>query len=142
MSLEQENCIFCKIASGDSPAGKVYEDENTVAFLDIRPVNEGHTLVIPKEHFSRFEETPDDVLANLIKVSKKIGLALEEALDADGFNVIINNKPSAGEIISHTHIHVIPRFDTDGLANWQGSSYKDGEAQRVAEQIRKQIGSS
>lgn len=132
----QENCIFCQIVAEKTPAHKIYEDDAVVSFLDIRPVNQGHALVVPKAHTDRFEKTPDETLARLLPAAKKIGLALEKAMGADGFNIKINNGAAAGEIVSHTHVHVIPRFNTDGLANWPGTSYQEGEAEKTAEKIK------
>ena len=135
-NLHKEDCIFCQIVAGGTPAQKIYEDDAVVSFLDIRPVNEGHVLVVPRNHFDRFEETSDEVLTRLLPVAKKIGLALKKAVGADGFNIMINNGAAAGEIVSHTHVHVIPRSNTDGLANWPGESYKEGDAEKVAEKIK------
>jgi histidine triad (HIT) family protein len=132
----KEDCIFCQIVAGGTPAQKIYEDDTAISFLDIRPVNEGHALVVPKGHSDRFDETSDGTLSALLPVAKKIGLALKKAIGADGFNIMINNGAAAGEIVSHTHVHVIPRSNTDGLANWPGESYKEGEAEKVAEKIK------
>lgn len=132
----KEDCIFCQIVAGGTPAQKIYEDDSVISFLDIRPVNEGHALVVPKDHFDRFDETSDEVLARLLPVAKKIGLALKKGVEADGFNIMINNGAAAGEIVSHTHVHVIPRFNTDGLANWPGESYKEGDAEKIVEKIK------
>lgn len=133
---EDKKCIFCSIVSGERTADKVYEDENVIAFLDIRPVNPGHTLVIPKVHFESIYSTPDDVLSYLLPAAKKIALAIKKGLGADGVNIIMNNDPAAGQIIEHTHLHVIPRSNTDGLAHWPSRPYTEGESAKVADKIK------
>jgi len=132
-----ENCIFCKIVSGEIPTNKVYEDEHTLAFLDIRPVNPGHTLVIPKDHFENIYTLPDEAMARLGLAVKKVALAVKEGVEADGININMNNEADAGQVIFHAHIHVIPRKSGDGLALWPQKDYAAGEANDVAESIKK-----
>ena len=121
-------CIFCKIAKREIPATILYEDETAVAFLDIAPIIKGHVLVIPKNHFDPITQTPDEVLAHLHVVAKKLAQAQMDALDADGVNIMQNNGKAAGQEVSHLHIHVIPRFSNDSHHwNWNPVSYKDSE---------------
>lgn len=118
------DCIFCKIIAGEIPSTKIYEDEDTLAFLDISPIVKGHTLVIPKCHHNPITQTPDDVLAKCICVAKKIAQAQTEALGADGVNLHQANGSAAGQVVPHIHFHVIPRFDSDGHHwNWSGKEY-------------------
>ena len=132
-----DDCIFCKIVKGEIPSTKVYEDENTLAFLDIKPVNIGHILVIPKKHFKNIYDTPDEVLSELIKISKKISIAVKKSLGADGVNVTMNNEPASGQIIFHTHIHIIPRIEGDGFGVWHGKrDYNEDEKNEVAQKIK------
>lgn len=114
------SCIFCKIVKGEIPAYKVYEDETTLAFLDISPVNIGHSLVIPKEHYVNIYETPEEIMMNMMRTVKKISHAVKTGLKADGINVTMNNDPAAGQVVFHSHIHVIPRHADDGFGLWQG----------------------
>jgi len=130
------SCLFCKIAAGEIPSDKVYEDDDTVAFLDITPVAEGHTLVIPKKHYRNSLQTPDPELAKLIAVVKKVGNAVMEGVGAGGINVHLNNEPPAGQVVFHTHAHIIPRSSDDGLKMWMGSSLGEIEMKRVAEKIK------
>ncbi len=134
-----ENCIFCKIVSGEIPSEKVYEDEHTLAFLDIRPVNAGHTLVIPKDHFENIYTLPDETMARLGLAVKKVAVAVKQGMDADGINLAMNNEAPSGQVIFHAHVHVIPRIEGDGLKLWPQRDYKEGEATSVAEQIKKSI---
>lgn len=130
--------IFEKIINREIPATIVYEDEDTLAFMDIGPIIKGHTLVIPKTCYDPITETPDEVLAKLMSVSKRIAAAQIKALGADGVNVIQNNGRAAGQEVPHIHIHVIPRFNDDGHHwNWNAKSYDSpGEMQQLAEKIR------
>ncbi|MBI5077855.1 MAG: HIT family protein [Candidatus Yonathbacteria bacterium] len=130
------DCLFCKIIAGEIPSTKVYEDDTIFAFLDIHPVNIGHTLVVPKAHFANIYETPDQTLAHMMSVIKKLSVAIKGALSADGINIEMNNDPIAGQIIFHTHLHIVPRFSGDGFTHWRGSrDYHKGEDIEVAQKI-------
>ena len=130
------DCIFCKIVKEEIPCTKIYEDGKTLAFLDITPINIGHTLVIPKEHFKDIHEVPEELVTHMMKAVKKISTTLRTSLPCDGVNVAMNNEGAAGQVIFHAHIHVIPRFEGDGFELWHGKrSYEEGEMQKVAEKI-------
>lgn len=130
-------CVFCKIVEGEIPCYKVYEDDSVLAFLDIAPVNPGHTLVIPKKHYQNFEEIPEELLAKVMLVVKKVGASLKNNLGIKGYNAYENNDPIAGQVIPHFHFHVIPRNETDGLELWpQGEKYQAADAQAVASKIK------
>ncbi len=131
-----EDCIFCKIIAGKIPALNVYENDKIFAFLDIMPVNPGHTLVVPRAHHADLLETPDDVLSDMITRTKKIAAAIMKAVNADGFNVGINTKPAAGQAVFHTHLHIMPRFKGDGLRHWPHKKLGDEEMKKVQEAIR------
>ncbi len=134
--MEQNDCVFCKIIKGEIPATKVYEDENTYAFLDISPVNIGHTLVLPKKHFTNIHDTPAEILAHVMETVKKIAQALKLSLGAEGINVNMNNDRVAGQVIFHTHVHIIPRYAEDGFEHWHGKrSYDEDEMVQTAEKI-------
>ncbi len=132
-----ENCIFCKIVQGEIPAAKVYEDDETFAFLDIGPTNPGHTLVIPKSHATDIYNMSDESIASTFKMVKRIASAVKVATGASGINVHMNNEKTAGQVVFHAHVHVIPRFENDGLVHWgHRSTYKTGEDEALAEKIR------
>lgn len=133
------DCIFCKIAKKEIPSSIVYEDDKVMAFLDIYPVNKGHTLVISKAHYETMLDLPDNLLGELIKTSKKIAKAIMKATKADGFNLGMNNYKAAGQLVPHAHLHLIPRFNDDGLKHWPQGSYKEGEMKPIEESIRKNI---
>ncbi len=131
------DCIFCKIIKGEIPCSKIYENDKIMAFLDIMPVNKGHTLVVPKEHYETILDLPDDLLNELIVSTKKISKAVMKGVNADGFNIGVNTKEAAGQIIMHAHLHIIPRFSNDGLKSWPQSKYAEGEMDKVRESIVK-----
>ncbi len=129
------DCIFCKIVKKEIPADFVYENDKIVAFLDIHPNNKGHTLVVPKEHHTDLLETPDEVLTDIMSRTKKIAPAIMKAVKADGFNSIFNTKPAAGQVIFHTHMHIIPRFNNDGLKHWPELKTTPEELKKIKEKI-------
>lgn len=110
-----KNCVFCKIVTGETPADSVYEDELVLAFLDIAPLNKGHTLIVPKEHHNSATTVPAPFLARMLEVAPRIGAAMMRATDADGFNLVLSNGACAGQIVPHAHLHVIPRHPNDGI---------------------------
>lgn len=110
-----EECVFCKIVSGQLPAHKVYEDNKTLAFLDIHPANDGHTLLIPKKHYEDIFDVPAEELAYLHTVGQKISRAIKTAVKAEGINITQSNGRAAMQEVPHLHIHLIPRFEGDGV---------------------------
>lgn len=130
------DCIFCQIVAGKIPSAAVYESDKVLAFLDIGPIGEGHTLVIPKEHHVLIYDIPDEVLKEMAVVAKKIGEAVHKVFGAQGFNLLQNNLAVAGQLIDHAHIHVIPRAAGDGfLTTWPAGSYTHGRMDEVKEKI-------
>lgn len=138
---EFNNCIFCKIITGELPASKVYEDKDVLAFLDIKPVNPGHTLVIPKKHYENIHDTPDELVGKLTITAKKIADSIQKNLGASGVNIGMNNGKAAGQVVFHTHIHIMPRYGKDLFTLWTGKEYKNGERETVAEKIRSSLNS-
>ncbi|MBI2564979.1 HIT family protein [Candidatus Woesearchaeota archaeon] len=133
------DCIFCKIISKKIPSDIVYEDDNTIAFLDISPVNKGHTLIVPKKHSENLIASEEKDIHESLNVIKKITPAIIKTVKADGWNLGVNNGPAAGQIVKHTHFHIIPRFSNDGLKHWHKKSYAEAESKQIAEAIRKEI---
>lgn len=126
-----ENCIFCKIVSGEMPAFKIYEDEKILAFLDINPVNFGHTLVIPKEHYEMMIDTPDEVLSYIFKQVNRLMKVIKDAMQANYVALAVT-----GVDVAHFHVHLIPRYYDDGMASfWPTKKYGDGEMTATAEKI-------
>jgi len=132
-------CIFCKIISGDIPSHKVYEDENTLAFLDISPVNPGHTLVIPKAHAENvLVSKEEDVHASVLAV-RKIAPAILASVNADSMNLASNIGAAAGQSVFHTHFHIIPRTNSDGREAWKHADANQGDLSSLAQMIRKRL---
>ena len=133
-----QSCVFCKVLKNEIPSTKMYEDEKTLAFLDISPVNYGHALVIPKSHSENLLSMKDDDLFAMVKTSQKVADAIMKGLKADGFNLGMNNYKAAGQLVMHSHIHVIPRFKNDGLKlNWPNKKYEIGKSKETAEILMK-----
>ncbi|MCW4016946.1 MAG: HIT family protein [Candidatus Bathyarchaeota archaeon] len=107
-------CPFCKIASGKAPASIVYQDDNVMAFMDLNPVNEGHTLIVPREHWENIYEVPEKTLAEMVAVVKRVSVAVKKTVAADGIKVIQLNGRDAGQVVMHIHIHVIPAISGSG----------------------------
>ena len=111
----KNDCVFCAIAAGEIPCFKVYEDELALAYLDINPFSEGHTLVIPKAHTTGLLDTPEETLAALLARVKKVAAHLKSALGCDGFHVLQNNGAAAGQTVGHIHFHIVPRRNGDPI---------------------------
>jgi histidine triad (HIT) family protein len=131
------NCIFCKIVAGEIPSCKLYEDEQTLAFLDIGPLVQGHSLVIPRQHFDPLTSAPPDILTACMRTVQRVMTALQAALGADGVNIHQANGTAAGQVVPHLHFHVIPRFKDDGHHwNWKARSYASMDTmQQMAQRI-------
>ena len=136
--MQSAECIFCKIIAGQIPAAKVYEDDTVFAFLDIGPVSEGHTLVVPKQHYQKIHECPPEVLADIWAKLGKIAGDISSVMNSDGYNVLCNNGRAAGQLVDHVHFHIIPRMTGDGVFNrWPSFKYPEGKMTKLAEKIRK-----
>jgi len=133
------DCIFCRIAAGTLPAEVVLDTPRVLAFLDIAPVHYGHTLVIPKEHYQNLLDLPDDLWLEIGRVSRRVARALKQALYASGFNIGMNNFEAAGQVVFHTHLHVIPRYRGDGLLLFPQGTYPPGDLKKVGQQLRQAL---
>jgi diadenosine tetraphosphate (Ap4A) HIT family hydrolase len=131
-----KDCIFCRIARKEEHASFVYEDKDAVAFLDARPVNEGHTLVIPRKHYENIYEIPDEEVANIFKIVKKLAYGISKSEKADGISIVQNNGEAARQIIFHFHVHIIPRYFGQDSHTPRGTA-EQSELDRVAAKIRK-----
>ncbi len=107
------DCIFCKINKGEIPSYTIYEDDTVRAFLDVFPMGKGHVLVVPKEHYENIFETPDEVLAHINVVCKKVALRLKEKFGADGVNIMNSSGKAAQQTVFHLHYHVLARYEND-----------------------------
>jgi len=134
------DCIFCKIVEGKIPCTKIYENNKILAFLDVSPVNFGHTLVIPKRHSETLLDTDEETLREIMSVTKKLSAAIMKAVKADGFEVCINNKKAAGQLVPHLHMHIMPRFNNDGLKfDWPAKKLPESEMWKIADKIKENL---
>jgi len=131
------DCPFCKIASHEAPAAIVYEDEELMAFMDKRPVSDGHLLVAPKAHYETLVEMEFELVGKLFILVAKLCRAIWRALRPEGINVLQNNGPAAWQHVPHVHVHIIPRWEGDGIAvRWPARPRAPSELEELAMRIR------
>jgi len=136
-----KECAFCQVVAG-AEHDLVYRDLETVAFLDRAPVNKGHTLVVPMTHYEAFDDVPDEAIGPLFSVAKRVSIALQRALGADGSLTVTNTRIS--QSVPHVHVHVVPRRKGDGLFSpgrgfWIRQRYGPGEAGEIAAKLREAL---
>ncbi len=132
-----EETIFSKIIKREIPADIVYEDNDVLAFLDIKPVSKGHTLVIPKKWSRNILDIDSETWGKVMEVTRKLAPAIKEATKADGLNIIMNIEPAGNQAVFHSHIHIFPSHDGKKTIAWpEGTPYEEGEATAVAETLR------
>ena len=141
--MNENSCIFCKIAQKQAVTSRVYEDEKVMAFLDIRPLNKGHTLVIPKAHYENIFDVPQELNAYLHGVTKQIAIAVKKATNADGITIIQQNGKAANQDIPHLHVHVIPRYEGQKMPSFSETTEVDKEElDLTAAKIRNHLANS
>ncbi len=119
----EEGCIFCKIIAGELPSSKVYEDDTCVAFLDVAPIRPGHTLVVPKNHAPSLAKLDPEIGGHLFQTGQNVAAALYGGIGCDGVSVFLADSAAAGQDVFHSHMHLLPRFEGDGL----GSAFRADE---------------
>lgn len=135
--MKKDNCIFCRIAAGEIPSTKVYEDETFLVIMDLGPASKGHALIIPKNHSDNVMDLDEATAAKVLPLAAKIGRAMMEGLGCTGFNLVQNNGASAGQTVVHFHLHVIPRYDNGAdIASWTPGEPSQEELQNVCDAIR------
>ncbi|MHC4481932.1 MAG: HIT family protein [Planctomycetota bacterium] len=138
--MSENECIFCKMVASQIPVTEILEDEVILAFLDIGPVSDGHTLVIPKQHFERLHDCPAELLGQVGSRLGKIAKAVAAGVDSDGYNILCNNSRAAGQLIEHLHFHIIPRNSGDGVFDrWPSYKYQEGKIEKIAAKIRENL---
>jgi histidine triad (HIT) family protein len=138
--MSEQDCIFSKIAAGQIPVQKVYEDDVVLAFLDINPISDGHTLVIPKKKYALLDDCPAELLGQMCSRLGKIAGAVVAATGAEGYNVLCNNGRAAGQLIDYVHFHIVPRRSGDGVfEKWRGHKYPPGQIEKIAAAIREKM---
>ncbi len=132
--------IFSRIVQGEIPAAKLYEDDQTLAFLDINPATRGHALVICKEEYPDVLSVPPDLLAAVALTTQKVTRAIMETLKPDGCNILQNNGSAAGQLVFHYHVHIVPRWEGDNaIRAWKQDTADAQELQELATHIRQQV---
>jgi histidine triad (HIT) family protein len=133
------DCIFCDIIEGRADAEILFRNDHVISFLDIRPVNYGHTLVITKKHYDNFQSVPIDELDHLMKATQFITSAVTKSVKAEGFNLIVNSGKAAGQTIFHFHFHIIPRYTNDFAFKPDFKNYSGNAMREFADKIRTEI---
>ncbi len=133
------DCVFCKIVSGAIPSQKIFDDDAVCAFLDAFPISRGHTLLIPKIHFDRFDLVPQAIIVRLASKLHYLAPRIAAVMQADGFNLGMNNGPAAGQVVQHVHWHIIPRYNNDGLRHWPNRTVGAAELDQIGNEIRSRI---
>ncbi len=140
MPLRDPECIFCRIIVGDVPSSRVLENDAAVAFLDIRPVNHGHVLLVPREHHASIADLSDEAVAETAVLIPRLVRAVMKATGADGLNLIVNNGRAAGQTVDHGHWHLIPRFNVDAVDwPWPHAEYSGDELGQMQFRIEREL---
>lgn len=132
--MKQSNCIFCKIINNEIPCHKIFENKNFLVFLDIKPVSDGHLLIIPKKHIVWMQDADDKTISDIFKLTKKIMLALKRGLKCDYIQQSV-----VGNEVPHFHIHLIPRYHSKVFPNLPTKKYSQGEEEKIIKKITKAI---
>ena len=138
--MSADGCLFCRMVVGEIPVAKIYQDDAVLAFLDIGPLSDGHTLVIPRQHVKELHDCPAELLGRVCSCLGKVAGAMAAAMNCDGYNLLCNNGRAAGQLIEHLHFHIIPRNAGDGVFNrWPSHKYPEGKIEEIARRIRQNL---
>lgn len=137
--MKENNCIFCKLASGEIPSNTIYEDDMFRVILDAAPASKGHSLILPKEHYADLYEIDSDVAGHAMQLAKKLAIHMTSVLKCDGFNLAQNNGEVAGQTVFHFHLHLIPRYKdmkNNDILKWSHETFTDGEMKEICNSLR------
>ena len=138
--MKKDDCIFCKIAAGEIPSRKIYEDSDLIAIMDLNPTSKGHSLIIPKEHCTNIYDIDEDIAAKVMKTAKKLATKMTVALNCDGFNLLQNNGETAGQTMFHFHMHLIPRYKGDQVGiTWHPGELNDADKEEILLKVKEQL---
>lgn len=130
--MKDNNCIFCKLASGEIPTATLYEDEEFRVILDANPASKGHALIIPKEHYANLYELEDSLAGKAMILAKKMIVKMTDVLGCDGYNLVQNNGECAGQTVFHFHLHLIPRYKDDGVGlGWKLNELTEADREDI-----------
>ena len=138
--MKEDNCIFCKLASGEIPTNTIYEDDMFRVILDAAPASKGHALILPKEHYANLYEIDTETAGEVMKLAKKMAIHMTDVLKCDGFNLVQNNGEVAGQTVFHFHLHLIPRYKhmkNDDILLWNHEKYTENEMKEICAEITK-----
>lgn len=134
--MKKADCIFCKLANGEIPTNSIYEDDDFKVILDAEPATKGHSLILPKEHFSDIHETDEAVASKIFPLCKKVAAKMKAALGCDGINIVQNNGTEAGQTVFHLHVHLIPRYEGgDKIITWTHESFTEDEITQIKDSL-------
>jgi histidine triad (HIT) family protein len=134
--MYKESCIFCRIVRKEAPSSIIYEDDDVLAFMDIRPVSEGHTLVISKRHYENIYDVPRTIICKIYEIVKRVAIALRETIKPDGISIVQQNGAAANQDIFHIHVHLIPRYDGQKMRFGEANSIPREKLDLVAKKIK------
>ena len=138
--MKKDDCIFCKLANGIIPTNSLYEDDIVNVIFDANPASEGHVLILPKEHFDNIYDLDGETAGKLFALATCIARAMKDALKCDGLNLVQNNGEVAGQTVNHFHLHLIPRYEGDGLnLNWPQQEISGEQLEEIRQSIKKSI---
>ncbi len=131
------DCIFCRIIEGEIPSNTIYEDDDYKVILDNGPATRGHALILPKAHYSDFYDIPEEIAVGAFRLAKKLMVQMTDALGADGFHILQNNKPAADQSVFHYHMHLIPRYKGDqGVLKYRPMELSSEEFAKIRDAIK------
>ena len=136
--MKKDDCIFCKIAAGEIPSRKIYEDKDLIAIMDLSPTSKGHSLIIPKEHYTNIYDIDEEIAGKVMKTAKKLATKMTVALNCDGFNLLQNNGETAGQTMFHFHMHLIPRYQNaknNDILMWSHENFSDEEMAQIRDSL-------
>ena len=137
--MRDENCIFCKIITGEIPSNTIYEDDEFKVVLDVSPASKGHALILPKNHYADLYEIDENVAADAMKLAKKLAIHMTYVLKCDGFNLVQNNHEVAGQTVFHFHMHLIPRYlnaKNNDILNWSHETFSPEEMAEIRDSLK------
>lgn len=139
--MKDENCIFCKIISGEIPSRTIYQDDEFQVIMDAAPATRGHALILPREHYANLCELPEGTAAKVLPLAKRLAVRMTEVLACDGLNLVQNNGEAAGQTVHHFHMHLIPRYfgGRSEDVTWGHETFSDRELDEIEQGLKEHI---
>ena len=135
--MKKDDCIFCKLSNGDIPTNALYEDDVVKVIFDLNPASKGHVLILPKNHFDDIYSMDDATAAHVFQVAVKVAKAMKETLGCEGLNIVQNNGEIAGQTVFHFHMHLIPRYEGDGVGlTWKPGTLTDEDREEILAKVK------